>query len=129
MQLVNLVKSNAPDARICCHLDTSSNHDRWNLLFNQLSCMVNRVGHNSNIFIDQFMNQKSSCCSSVDKDDILFLDERGSFLSQQLLLLKVFDRFLLNGFLFLQGVGQFCSTMHATKLVFCFQLIQVSSHR
>ena len=129
VQLVNLVKSNAPDTSICRHLDTSSNHDSWNLLFNQLSGMVNRICHNSNILINQFMNQKSSCCSSIDKDDILFLDERGCLLSQQLLFLKVFDRFFLNGFFFLQGMGQFCSTMHATKLVFRFQLIQISSNR
>ncbi|CKV48783.1 Uncharacterised protein [Mycobacterium tuberculosis] len=101
MQLVNLVKSNAPDTSICRRLDVSSNHDSWNLLFNQLSGMVNGVGHNCNILIDQFMNQKSSCCSSIDKDDIFFFNERGCFLSQQLLFLKVFDRFFLNGFFLL----------------------------
>ena len=55
-ELVNLVKSNAPDASICRHLDTSSNHDSWNLFFNQLNRMVNRIGHNCDILINQFLD-------------------------------------------------------------------------
>ena len=67
--------------------------------FNQLSRMVNGVGHTGNILIDQFMNQKAVVVASIDKDNIFFLDKEAALLNQQLLLLKVFDRFFLGWFL------------------------------
>ena len=123
VQLLDLLVSYRANTSVCRLFDMTPNNDRLDIFINQLRGMMNGIRDNGYICLCNIIKQQFICRPRIHKNHIIIRNKRSRFLSHTLLVLNVFDRFLLNGKFFFERTRQLCPTMNTVQLMLAFQFI------